>query len=196
VNSIICQSVRTIGDICAILGRVSPMRRPLHLEQIARSAREGNRPVEAARAVEPREPARQSRRSDARWSRTGQRGSSASRARCPFYSPWTKPRICCARHDVRSGFYDFDEYERLVGAAKAMDRNAYLIALLVSELNAAVRHGALRLGRKTIRALAQGTIRLARCARESNGGGSGSCARKPRRAAPKVERLTTAPTRT
>jgi integrase len=32
-----------------------------------------------------------------------------------------------------AGFYDFEEYERLVGAAKAMDRNAYLIALLGGE---------------------------------------------------------------
>jgi integrase len=29
-----------------------------------------------------------------------------------------------------AGFYDFDEYERLVNAAKALDRNAYLIVLL------------------------------------------------------------------
>jgi integrase len=32
-----------------------------------------------------------------------------------------------------AGFYDFDEYERLVGAANTKDRNAYLIALLGGE---------------------------------------------------------------
>ena len=32
-----------------------------------------------------------------------------------------------------AGFYDFDEYERLVGAAQLIDRNAYLIALLGGE---------------------------------------------------------------
>ncbi len=32
-----------------------------------------------------------------------------------------------------AGFYDFDEYEQLVAAAKEMDRNAYLIVLLGGE---------------------------------------------------------------
>src|SRR5712692_6866714 len=32
-----------------------------------------------------------------------------------------------------AGFYDFDEYERLVTAAKMLDQNAYLIALLGGE---------------------------------------------------------------
>ena len=32
-----------------------------------------------------------------------------------------------------AGFYDFDEYERLVAAAKATERNAYLIVLLGGE---------------------------------------------------------------
>jgi integrase len=32
-----------------------------------------------------------------------------------------------------AGFYDFDEYERLVGAAQLIDRNSYLIALLGGE---------------------------------------------------------------
>ena len=32
-----------------------------------------------------------------------------------------------------AGFYDFDDYERLVAAAKANDRNAYLVVLLDGE---------------------------------------------------------------
>jgi integrase len=38
-----------------------------------------------------------------------------------------------AGQEGSAGLYDFEEYERLVGAAKAMDRNAYLIALLGGE---------------------------------------------------------------
>jgi integrase len=47
-------------------------------------------------------------------------------------------RMPCSIHLLRvpkpsAGFYDFDEYERLVAAAKILDRNAYLVVLLGGE---------------------------------------------------------------